>query len=127
MIKISIANRQFLYRDNVFSFIGILSQKSGIMDVNVSLDNKEAKVSYSSGDVTADQIAMYIEDMGFTAHVKEVNGEIFRPSMAVVVSNNKKSTDLALQLNGAGDREQLSKCFLHITVSYLFGSYMQSR
>lgn len=103
--------RNFAY---TFS-VDALSEKPGIKDVDVSLENKEAKVSYSSGNVTADQIAMYIEDMGFTTYVKEVNNKIL-PSSALV-NNNQKKVELSPQANGSGDvKEQLSKCFLHISV-----------
>jgi len=93
--------------------VGVLSEKPDIKDVNVSLENKEAKVSYSS-DVTADQIAAYIEDMGFTAYVKEIDGKVVK---SLVINNNKKAE--LMQVNGGGDvKGQLSKCFLHITVRY---------
>ncbi|XP_029155419.1 copper-transporting ATPase 1 isoform X1 [Nylanderia fulva] len=96
----------------VKNITGVLSEKPSIKDVNVSLEDKEAKVSYSSGDVTADQIAAYIEDMGFTAYVKEVDDKAVK-SHAIV--NNNKKTEL-MQANGVGDvKRQLSKCFLHIT------------
>lgn len=81
--------------------------------MNVSLEGKEAKVSYSSDDVTADQIAAYIEDMGFTAYVKEVDDKAVKSR--AIVNNNKKTEPM--QANGVGDvKRQLSKCFLHITV-----------
>lgn len=61
-----------------------------------------------------DQIAAYIEDMGFTAYVKEIDDKVVR---SLVVNNNKK-TEL-MQANGGGDiKGQLSKCFLHISVRY---------
>lgn len=87
--------------------------------MNVSLENKEAKVSYS-GDVTADQIVMYIEDMGFTAYVIKANNKAVQSqSIKAIISKTKKKADLMLLANGAGDvKEQLSKCFLHITVRY---------
>jgi len=102
------------------SSTGILSEKPGIKDVNVSLENKEAKVSYSSGDVTADQIAMYVEDMGFTAYVKEVNDKAVKSQLDGIIDESNKKAELALQVNGAGDvKGQLSKCFLHITVRFV--------
>ncbi|XP_032666671.1 copper-transporting ATPase 1 isoform X5 [Odontomachus brunneus] len=100
----------------VKSITGALSEKPGIKDVDVSLENKEAKVSYSTGNVTADQIATYIEDMGFTAHVKEVNNKILKVPSIVLVNNNQKKMELSPLTNGAGDvKGQLSKCFLHIS------------
>lgn len=104
----------------VSSSVGVLSEKPGIKDVNISLENKEAKVSYNSSDVTVNQIVMYIEDMGFTAYVIETNNKAVQSqSIKAIISKAKKKADLLLQANGAGDvKEQLSKCFLHITVCY---------
>ncbi|XP_019700324.1 copper-transporting ATPase 1 isoform X3 [Harpegnathos saltator] len=100
----------------VKSITGALSEKSGIKFVDVSLEAKEAKVTYSSGDVTADQIATYIEDMGFIAYVKEVNDKVLKLSSTVFVNNNQKKMELSLQTNGAGDvKGKWSKCFLHIS------------
>ncbi|XP_072758605.1 copper-transporting ATPase 1 isoform X2 [Anoplolepis gracilipes] len=96
----------------VKNITSVLSEKSGIKDVNVSLENKEAKVTYNNNDVTADQIAAYIEDMGFTAYVKEMDNKTAR--LHTIVNNNKNME--SIQANGAGDiKGQLSKCFLHIT------------
>lgn len=83
----------------------------------VSLKKKSATVTYTS-DITSDQIAMYIEDMGFTAYVKEMNGlSVISPSEAIVNKKKAKKAEPVLQANGAGDvKEQLSKCFLHVTV-----------
>ncbi|XP_011645120.1 copper-transporting ATPase 1 isoform X1 [Pogonomyrmex barbatus] len=98
----------------VKNITGVLSEKPGIKNVNVSLENKEARVSYNSSDVTANQIVMYVEDMGFTAYVK-ANDKAVKSQSDTVVNKNKKA-DLMLQANGVGDiKEQSSKCFLHIT------------
>lgn len=107
-------------------FIGVLSEKPGIKNVNVNLEGKEAKVSYNSDDVTADQIAAYIEDMGFTAYVKKVDDKAVKSY--AITNNNKKAEPM--QANGAGDiKGKLSKCFLHITVRYTslfeFNSFIQ--
>lgn len=84
------------------------------------MDAKEAKVSYSSGDITADQIANYIEEMGFDAFVKEVNGQLKKPHSDNGTNNNLKNGEVLVQINGGGgdviDPGQLSKCFLHIKV-----------
>lgn len=96
----------------VKNITSVLSEKPGIKNVNVNLEGKEAKVSYNSGDVTADQIAAYIEDMGFTAYVKEVDDKAVKSY--AITNNNKKAEPM--QANGAGDiKGKLSKCFLHIT------------
>ncbi|XP_020286145.1 copper-transporting ATPase 1 isoform X2 [Pseudomyrmex gracilis] len=101
----------------VNNITGVLSEKLGIMNVTVSLENKEAEVSYSSGDLTADEIATYIEDMGFTAYVKETSNGVVRSPQSNAVADKKKTELQALQANGGGDvkKEHLSKCFLHIS------------
>ncbi|XP_015601105.1 copper-transporting ATPase 1 isoform X2 [Cephus cinctus] len=101
----------------VKSITGTISEKPGIKDIDVSLEGKEAKVCYSSGDVTANQIANYIEEMGFDAFVKEVNGRLQKTVLTPATNNNIKNGDVVLQMNGGGDvknEEHLSKCFLHI-------------
>lgn len=97
----------------------MISEKSGVKEINVSLEAKEAKVSYSSGDVTADQIAMYIEEMGFDAFVKEVNGHnLVRSEKSTPSLQNGVVT---VATSGGGDSktdEKLLKCFLQIKVIF---------
>lgn len=101
--------------------LGVLSEKSGIKQVNVSLENKEAKVSYSDNDVTAEQISGFIEEMGFNSFIKEVNGMVY--STSINLNNNPPdSGNVSLELNGGGDvkkENQTAKCFLHITVNII--------
>ncbi|XP_017886715.1 copper-transporting ATPase 1 isoform X2 [Ceratina calcarata] len=101
----------------VKTITGVLSEKLGIKEVNVSLEDKEAKVLYDDRDVTAEQISAFIEDMGFSAYVKEMNGKSF--GAPVDLKNNPSSDTVVVSMNGGGDvkREsnQLAKCFLHVT------------
>ncbi|XP_006615088.1 copper-transporting ATPase 1 isoform X2 [Apis dorsata] len=101
----------------VKTITGVLSEKSGIKQVNVSLENKEARVSYSDNDVTAEQISGFIEEMGFNSFIKEVNGMVY--STSINLNNNPPdSGNVSLELNGGGDvkkENQTAKCFLHIT------------
>ncbi|KAG7212599.1 hypothetical protein KM043_012893 [Ampulex compressa] len=102
----------------VKSITGVLSEKPGIKEVDVSLENKEAKVSYTNGEVSADQIAMYIEEMGFSTFVKEVDGRVMRSTKEAPLNYSTKNGELAVQMNGGGDlksQSSPSKCFLHIT------------
>ena len=99
--------------------IGVISEKPGVRDINVSLEAKEAKVCYSSGDVTADQIAMYIEEMGFDTFVKEVNGRNYEEPRRTTTNVQNGTVALAMTSSGADDsrsEEKLSKCFLQIKV-----------
>ncbi|XP_043269223.1 copper-transporting ATPase 1 isoform X2 [Venturia canescens] len=99
----------------VNSITEMISGKPGVKEISVSLEAKEAKVSYSSGDMTADQIATYIEEMGFDAFVKEVNGHnLLRPEKSTTKLEIKND---AVTMKGGGDSkidEKLSQCFLQI-------------
>lgn len=113
------------------SVVDTLSEKPGIKNVKVSLKNKEVNVSYDIDDVTVDQIVTYIEDVGFTAYEKKekktpqekkalqekkTSQEKKTPAVSFV---KEKKPEPVPQVNDAGDaKEQLSKCFLHITVCY---------
>lgn len=103
----------------MFFIQGVVSEKPGIQDVKVSLEAKEAKISYSDGDITADKIAEYIEDMGFSAFVKEVNGQVrVQTEPGILIKNDVTRRELVLR-NGGGDvikEPEPSKCFLHIKV-----------
>ncbi|CAG5103077.1 Similar to ATP7A: Copper-transporting ATPase 1 (Homo sapiens) [Cotesia congregata] len=99
----------------VNSIIDLISKKLGVIEINVSLNDKEAKVSYSDANISADDIAASIEDMGFDAYVKEVNGSAMI-STTKIISKDKQNTSF-LSVNGAGDHkksENFSKCFLQI-------------
>lgn len=98
-------------------FLDLISKKLGVIEINVSLNDKEAKVSYSDANISADDIAASIEDMGFDAYVKEVNGSAMI-STTKIISKDKQNTSF-LSVNGAGDHkksENFSKCFLQINV-----------
>nr|XP_031827137.1 copper-transporting ATPase 1 isoform X3 [Nomia melanderi] len=103
----------------VKTITGVLSEKPGISEVNVSLEDKEAKVVYNGNDLTAEQIAESIEDMGFNAFVKEVNGRVLETKLDTPSKNNNVANgEVAPQMNGAGDvkiESQVAKCYLHIT------------
>jgi len=100
------------------SSIDVLSEMPGVRNVNVSLKNKEATVTYDN-DLMAEQIAAHIEDMGFNAYVKGTDD-----LRSNYINNKKKKkkkknkTEVISQANGTGDvKEQVtSKCFLHVTV-----------
>ncbi|XP_076662962.1 copper-transporting ATPase 1 isoform X2 [Andrena cerasifolii] len=103
----------------VKNITGVLSGKSGVSAVNVNLEDKEAKVSYNADDLTAEQIAARIEEMGFSAFVKEVNGKALGTTVnAASTNNNLKDGEVLLPMNGGGDvkaQDKVAKCFLHIT------------
>jgi len=102
--------------------------------VSISLKNKEAKIYYST-DLTPNQIAIYIQELGFNAYVKETD-DIERSQSDLVLNKKKKKKEvekkkvekeMILQANGAGDIKELSKeqkCFLHVTVRYALYFYI---
>ena len=100
-----------------------MSEKTGIKQANVSLENKEATVSYSDEEVTAEQISGFVEEMGFSTFVKEVNGKVLDEKMPTKNAPAQLPAELALPMNGGGDvkgpRDQTAKCLLHITVSVM--------
>ncbi|XP_033222074.1 copper-transporting ATPase 1 isoform X2 [Belonocnema kinseyi] len=99
----------------VNSITGMISEKPGVKEIHVSLEGKEANISYSSGDITPDQLADFIVDMGFDAFVKEVNGQTEK--IKSNSDNNNKKEEVAIQVNGGGDvkpEKQLAKCVLHV-------------
>ncbi|XP_012247465.1 copper-transporting ATPase 1 isoform X2 [Bombus impatiens] len=104
----------------VKTIIDSLSQKAGIKQANVSLEKKEATVSYNDKDLTAEQISGFVEEMGFNSFVKEVNGKVLgeETPMNLSLKNNSAQEELPLQMNGGGDvktQNETAKCFLHIT------------
>ncbi|CAK9831963.1 Copper-transporting ATPase 1 [Anthophora retusa] len=116
----------------VNSITTVLTEKSGIKHVNVSLKDKEAKVSYDDNDITAEEIAACIEGMGFDAFVKEINGRLLETPAETTTAtttattttttttnvNSVKVEEPSLEMNGGGDvkaQNQTAKCFLHIT------------
>lgn len=104
----------------------VVGQKDGIKEINVSLEAKEAKVSYSTTEVTANQIAKYIEDMGFDAFVKESNEHHTTPA-SKAHNAGMRNGDVVPHANGGGDvaldMQNSAKCFLHIRVSLLFENF----
>ncbi|XP_051172178.1 copper-transporting ATPase 1 isoform X3 [Leptopilina boulardi] len=98
----------------VNSITGVILEKSGVKTIQVSLDEKEAKVSYNNDEITADKIAYFIEDMGFDTYVKEINGQLENK-----LENNEKTKEIEKlkTINGAGDvklEKRLTKCVLHV-------------
>lgn len=53
----------------------MLSTKDGVKEVKVSLENKEGVVRFLASKVSAKELAEQIEDMGFEAYVKSVDGK----------------------------------------------------
>lgn len=101
----------------VNNITGVISEKAGVKEIHVSLEAKEAKVSYNSNEITANEIANSIEDMGFDAFVKEVNGRSENILENNFVEKNKLNEKLEKMVNGAGDvipEKRLAKCVLHV-------------
>lgn len=96
-----------------------MSEKLGVEQINVSLDDKEAKVTYNNDDITAEQISKSIEEMGFDAFVKEINGHIVTSSHKDNNKDEQKVSSLPL-VNGTPSElkknDKVEKCFMHINV-----------
>ncbi|XP_043463393.1 copper-transporting ATPase 1 isoform X3 [Leptopilina heterotoma] len=99
----------------VNNITGMISEKSGVKEIHVSLEAKEAKVSFDSNEISADKIANYIEDMGFDTYVKEVDGQ--GENKLENVDKTKQMEKSMKKINGAGDvksEKSLAKCVLHV-------------
>ncbi|XP_015171318.1 PREDICTED: copper-transporting ATPase 1 isoform X1 [Polistes dominula] len=97
----------------VKSIKSALSDKPGVKEVDVSLEKKEAKVSYIMEDITPEQIATFIEETGFDASVKNENN-----SVSLTMESKKTNGEINIKLNGSGDVNTVTrttKCFLHVT------------
>lgn len=58
----------------VLVILGMLSTSPGVVSIKVNLENREAYVRYLPDQLRPKEIASQIEDMGFEAYVKSVNG-----------------------------------------------------
>lgn len=54
---------------------GMLSTLPGLQHVKVDLEGKDAFVQYLPNKIQPNDIAQQIEDMGFDAYVKSLNGK----------------------------------------------------
>ncbi|KAK0089398.1 hypothetical protein PV325_007556 [Microctonus aethiopoides] len=101
----------------VKSITDVMSEKLGVEQINVSLNDKEAKVTYNNDDITAEQISKSIEEMGFDAFVKEINGHIVTSSHEDNNKDEQKVSSLPL-VNGTPSElmknDKVEKCFMHI-------------
>lgn len=94
---------------------GGISAKPGVVSIQVHLNEKLGVVKYDSGVINAQQIADWIDDMGFESNVAES-----------AVSNRKTDVKKLLEIEvGSGDRKvgngtstavygELTRCFLHV-------------
>lgn len=63
----------------------MLSSQEGIKEAKVSLADKECRAIYLVENLTAEKVAEIIEDMGFEAAVKSVNGKPVNKGMFKVL------------------------------------------
>lgn len=117
---------------------GHISSRPGINQIQVNLDEKNARVQYDPDQLTSELIAEMIDDMGFDASVATTPtdsrsltpsrspslGKLQQPAPASPNRNGKQQQQQQQQLaapavNGSAillpiEQEALSKCFLHI-------------
>lgn len=97
----------------VNSIEGMLSTKAGIESIKVDLKEKQGYVMFHPNKVTPEEIAEQIEDMGFDAFVKSVNGKsALNESQANGTINS--SNLLKLKKVDNAQQQNLEKCNLHI-------------
>ncbi|KAF7988181.1 hypothetical protein HCN44_007675 [Aphidius gifuensis] len=75
----------------VKSITDVISDKPGVKKISVSLDKKQAFVIYQKDNIKADEIAKFIEEMGFDAFVYEINGKKIMTNNSI--NNNKQSSN----------------------------------
>lgn len=85
---------------------GTISKKEGVQSIDVSLEKKEAVVSYFEKKTTPEAIATAISDMGFDTSLLEANGLKSKEKSKKANTNNISKNN-----NIPQDSE---KCFLHI-------------
>ncbi|KAG5891802.1 hypothetical protein JTB14_006192 [Gonioctena quinquepunctata] len=96
----------------VQSIEGMLSTSEGIKSIKVDLKKSEGCVEFLPDKVSPEQIAEQIEDMGFEAYVKSVNG---KNTMKDVKSSPQSKSPK--KWGGAGDADvntNLEKCNLQV-------------
>ncbi|XP_011506459.1 PREDICTED: copper-transporting ATPase 1 [Ceratosolen solmsi marchali] len=93
----------------VNSITEMLSNKTGIENICVSLETHEGTFSYNDKLITPQQIADIIEDMGFGANVKNINNDVIK------LSNNLKDSSPTNDFVKTSEPKNIvQKCFIHI-------------
>lgn len=93
----------------VKSIEGMISTKEGVTNIQVNLEEKEGFVKFYANKVTPEEIAEQIEDMGFDAYVKSVNGK--SPNTD---SPNKSTASKIVKKENGDVGTNWEKCQLHI-------------
>ncbi|CAH1112001.1 unnamed protein product [Psylliodes chrysocephalus] len=95
----------------VQSIEGMLSTKEGISKIKVHLKNQEGYVEFIPIKITPEQIAEQIEDMGFEAYVKIINGK------NVLQKQVRHSPTDAPSINSDAEEDtsiNVQKCYLQV-------------
>ncbi|XP_008195006.1 copper-transporting ATPase 1 isoform X2 [Tribolium castaneum] len=87
----------------VQSIEGMISAKPGIKTASVDLETKEGRFEYDPGLVKAEEIAEQIDDMGFEASLKSVDGK----PVAKAAPDHRQTQPIPSDLN-------LEKCQLQV-------------
>ncbi|CAH1976988.1 unnamed protein product [Acanthoscelides obtectus] len=93
----------------VQSIEGMISTKVGVKSIKVDLNKAEGYIEFLPNEVTPEELAEQIEDMGFEAYVKSVNGKNIANGY-VEKNKSQPSTSGAK----ADEDLKLEKCNIHI-------------
>ncbi|XP_048522016.1 copper-transporting ATPase 1 isoform X2 [Dendroctonus ponderosae] len=94
----------------VQSIEGMLSTVPGLQHIKVDLEGKEAFVQYLPNRIQPNDIARQIEDMGFDAYVKSINGKDVKKKDNIPMANGSASKN-----NTPQDPDvNLEKCYIHV-------------
>lgn len=86
----------------------MLSTKHGVTSAKVFLETKEGIFQYDSSIVRTDEIVSQIEDMGFDAYIKSIDGKAVTPPTSKHMSKNSSPIpQTSTEIN-------IEKCQLHI-------------
>ncbi|XP_026466115.1 copper-transporting ATPase 1 isoform X2 [Ctenocephalides felis] len=100
----------------------MISEKTGVCSIKVSLEQKIATVVFNEKFISANEISESINDMGFEASVKLINGRPFSslkkdPSQTMPLKSLPSETSISSVFDGIKDKSNKNnqKCNLHIS------------
>ncbi|XP_018565984.1 copper-transporting ATPase 1 isoform X4 [Anoplophora glabripennis] len=94
----------------VQSIEGMLSTKDGVKTIKVNLEKKEGHVQFFPNKVSPEEIAEQIEDMGFEAYVKSVNGKNLKKEVKPIANGSTSKQTVSFN----DENINLKKCNLQV-------------
>ncbi|XP_063102191.1 copper-transporting ATPase 1 isoform X2 [Cavia porcellus] len=103
----------------VQSIEGVISKKTGVKSIQVSLENSNGTIEYDPLLTSPETLKEAIEDMGFDAALSDINeqfGMIAQPSleMPLLPSTNELNKKMT-PANNKDEQRTSSKCYIEVT------------